>query len=149
MYCKIRMPDLVQPSHFTDDSCISCLLVQCYCCYTVSKCKCSQIKALENPLMYKRCSHSVVVYISTFLAFKPITGYIHFSTSTSYSHFFHNGLRSLSAILPCQFVCVYICKRRWFNPCVGKIPWKRTWQPPPIFLPGESHGLGSLAGYSP
>ena len=32
---------------------------------------------------------------------------------------------------------------------VGKIPWKRAWQPTPVFLPGESHGERSLAGYSP
>ena len=25
-----------------------------------------------------------------------------------------------------------------FNPWVGKIPWRRTWQPTPVFLPGES-----------
>jgi len=31
-------------------------------------------------------------------------------------------------------------------PWVGKIPWKRAWQPTPIFLPGESHGQRSLAG---
>ena len=36
-----------------------------------------------------------------------------------------------------------------FNPRVGKIPWRRTWQPTPVFLPGESHGQRSLAGYSP
>ena len=41
------------------------------------------------------------------------------------------------------------CKRRGFDPWVGKIPWKRTWQPTPVFLPGESHGQRSLAGYSP
>ena len=44
------------------------------------------------------------------------------------------------------------CKRHeWcsLNTCVGKIPWSRAWQPTPIFLPGESHGQGSLAGYSP
>ena len=34
-------------------------------------------------------------------------------------------------------------------PCVGKIPWKRKWQPTPVFLPGESHGQRSLAGYRP
>ena len=28
-------------------------------------------------------------------------------------------------------------------------PWRRAWQPTPIFLPGESHGQRSLAGYSP
>ena len=26
----------------------------------------------------------------------------------------------------------------WFNPWVGKIPWRRAWQPTPVFLPGES-----------
>ena len=32
---------------------------------------------------------------------------------------------------------------------VEKIPWRREWQPTPIFLPGEFHGQRSLAGYSP
>ena len=40
-------------------------------------------------------------------------------------------------------------KRYWCNPWVGKSPWWRKWQPMPIFLPGESHGQGSLTGYSP
>jgi len=31
----------------------------------------------------------------------------------------------------------------------GKIPWRREWQPTPVFLPGEFHGQRSLAGYSP
>ena len=32
---------------------------------------------------------------------------------------------------------------------IGKIPWGRTWQPTPGFLPGKSHGQRSLEGYSP
>ena len=36
-----------------------------------------------------------------------------------------------------------------FNPWVGKIPWRRKWQPTPVFLPGKSHGQRSLMGYSP
>ena len=40
-------------------------------------------------------------------------------------------------------------KRRRFDPWVGKIPWRRAWQPTPVFLPGASHGQRSLAGYSP
>ena len=40
-------------------------------------------------------------------------------------------------------------KRLGFNPWVGKIPWRRKWQPTPVCLPGESHGQRSLAGYSP
>ena len=41
------------------------------------------------------------------------------------------------------------CRRCGFDPWVGKIPWKRKWQLTPVFLPGESHGQRSLAGYSP
>ena len=42
------------------------------------------------------------------------------------------------------------CRRRGFYPWVEKIPWRRKWQPPPpIFLPGKSHGHRSLVGYSP
>ena len=40
-------------------------------------------------------------------------------------------------------------RRRRFTPWVGKIPWRRKWQPPPVFLPGKSPGQRSLAGYSP
>ena len=40
-------------------------------------------------------------------------------------------------------------KRRGFDPWVGKIPWRRAWQPTLVFLPGESHGQRSLVGYSP
>ena len=36
-----------------------------------------------------------------------------------------------------------------FNPWVGKIPWRRKWQPTPVFLPGDSHGQRSLVDYSP
>ena len=31
----------------------------------------------------------------------------------------------------------------------GKVPWRRAWQPTPVFVPGESHGQRSLVGYSP
>ena len=32
---------------------------------------------------------------------------------------------------------------------VGKIPWRRAWQPILVFLPGDFHGQRSLAGCSP
>ena len=41
------------------------------------------------------------------------------------------------------------CGRPGFDPWVGKIPWRRKWQPTPVFLPGESHGRRSFVGYSP
>ena len=39
--------------------------------------------------------------------------------------------------------------RHWFDLWVGKIPWMRTWQPTPVFSPGEFHCQASLAGYNP
>ena len=35
------------------------------------------------------------------------------------------------------------------QPLGGKIPWRRTCQPIPVFLPEESHEERSLVGYSP
>ena len=49
---------------------------------------------------------------------------------------------------PCQYRRRRRRKRRGFEPWVGKIPWRRAWQPTPVFLPGESHGQRSLAGCS-
>ena len=40
-------------------------------------------------------------------------------------------------------------RRQGFEPWVGKIPWRRKWQPTPVFLLGKSHGQRSLVGYSP
>ena len=37
----------------------------------------------------------------------------------------------------------------WFDPWVGKSPWRREQLPTLVFLPGEFHGQRSLAGYSP
>ena len=41
------------------------------------------------------------------------------------------------------------CRRHGFDPWIRKIPWRREWQPTPVFLPGEPHGQRSLEGYSP
>ena len=45
-------------------------------------------------------------------------------------------------------VCLQ-CRRPGFDPWVGKILWRRKWQPTPVLLSGKLHGLGSLVGYSP
>ena len=57
---------------------------------------------------------------------------------------FQGGASGKEAVCQCRR-----CKRCGFHPWVGKIPWRRAWQPTPVFLPGESHGQRSLAGYSP
>ena len=48
---------------------------------------------------------------------------------------------------------ISICQQRihkicGFSPWIRKIPWKRTWQPISVFLPGASHGQRILSGYS-
>ena len=44
-----------------------------------------------------------------------------------------------------EFTCHCSSLRRHrFNPWVGKIPWRRKWQPTPVFLPGENSGFPPL-----
>ena len=40
------------------------------------------------------------------------------------------------------------CRRCGFSSWAGKIPWRREWQPTPVFLPRKFHGQRSLTGYS-
>ena len=62
----------------------------------------------------------------------------------------HELIIYLGASLVAQSVKNHLQGRRCgFNPRVRKISWRRAWRPIPGFLPGESHGLRSLAGYKP
>ena len=47
-------------------------------------------------------------------------------------------------------VKVFTCQRRrcGFDSWVGKIPWRRNWQPIPVFFPGELHGWRTLPDYT-
>ena len=59
---------------------------------------------------------------------------------------------SLTALAACgsDSKKIYLqCRKPGFNPWVGKISWRREWQPTPVFLPGEFHGQRSLAGFGP
>ena len=40
------------------------------------------------------------------------------------------------------------CGRLGSYPWVGKIPWRREWQPTSVFMPGEFHGQRSLVGFA-
>ena len=40
-------------------------------------------------------------------------------------------------------------RRCMFHLWMGKVPWRREWQPTPVFLPEKSHGQSNLVGYSP
>ena len=49
-----------------------------------------------------------------------------------------------------ESTCQYrIYRKLRFSPQVGKISWRRKWQPTPVFLPEKSYGQRSLVGYSP
>ena len=62
---------------------------------------------------------------------------------------FVRGSQSIWRALPLSLMPQMVKNLPRFNPWVGKIPWRRKWQPTPVFLPGKSHGQKSLAGYSP
>ena len=57
-------------------------------------------------------------------------------------------LVSLVARVVKNLLCLQ-CRRPRFDPRVRKIPWRRKWQPTPVFLPRESHGQKNLGGYRP
>ena len=64
--------------------------------------------------------------------------------------FFYCSLFLFWASLVVQRLSVCLqCGRPGFDPWVGKIPWRRKWQPTLVLLPGESHGGRNLVGYSP
>ena len=74
--------------------------------------------------------------------------------STSYPNC--NKSKGSRWIGPCpgaqQYTVHLQCRRHrrpGFHPRVRKSPWRRAWQPTPVFLPGQSYGQRSLAGYSP
>ena len=59
-------------------------------------------------------------------------------------HHFPGGSSGKEPTCPCRRP-----KRHRFYPWMGKTPWRRKWQPTPVFLPGEPHGQRSLADCSP
>ena len=94
---------------------------------------------------------------------KELGGFFEVSLVFNYMrHFFKDFHRT--CFIPITILCwrdsgglsnkesAYQCRRhrrRGFNPWIGKIPWRRKWQPISVFSPGESQGQRSLSGYSP
>ena len=55
-----------------------------------------------------------------------------------------------ASLMAQRLKCLPAMQETWVrSPGSGRFPWRRKWQPTPIFLPGESHGRRSLVGYSP
>ena len=59
------------------------------------------------------------------------------------------NLKSIPSLYFKRFYTSSRCKRCRFDPWVGRIPRRRAWQSPPVFLTGGSHGQRSLEGYRP
>ena len=98
-----------------------------------------------------KCFHSCIIFGKLF---KPFAFLEIFCVFFSNYWFIYIWIRCIWDFLgdtsSKEFACQ--CRRHkshGFAPCVRKIPWRRKWQPTPVFLPGKSHGQRSLAGYSP
>ena len=62
----------------------------------------------------------------------------------------YQGVLLQVRVMVAQWQRVCLPSRRCrVSPWVGKIPWRRKWQPTPVFLPGKFYGQKSLVGYSP
>ena len=72
----------------------------------------------------------------------PFKGYTHIKDRWNGREGFPDG--SYGKESTCNVDC-----RPEFNPWVGKIPWRRVWQPTSVFLPGESPWTEDLASCSP
>ena len=74
---------------------------------------------------------------------------MHFLASDFRAEEFPGGVSSKESTCPCRR-----CKRHGFSPWVGKILWRRAWQPTPVFLFGEipwtekPGGLSSIGSQS-
>ena len=58
----------------------------------------------------------------------------------------NEGLWSLNFIN--LAACLPAVQETRFDPWVGKILWRRKWQPTPVLLPGKSHGQRNVVVYS-
>ena len=71
-----------------------------------------------------------------------------FPLTTVYWFSYSSGVTRRFAYSSDGGVCLQ-CGTTGFDPWVRKIPWRRKWQPTPVFLSGKSHERRSLAGYGP
>ena len=114
------------------------------------------IRIWKGYLLSISLTYSSVMFIQPFVVFKPLAYLLSLSYqlwltgSISYDYWWKGGQAWCWHFGWWSFSIIRLqCGRPGFNPWVGKIPWRRKWQPTPVFLPGESHGQRSLAGYIP
>ena len=103
---------------------------------------------LARPYCSVRHSEVDILFLLTFLqvcalGITPSVNWSVFPQILSHLHFL-GGTSSKESTCRCRRH-----RRCESNSWVGKTPWRVKWQPTPVFLPGESHGQRSLAGYNP
>ena len=63
--------------------------------------------------------------------------------------YYHSHIITRASLVAQMVTNLIIMWETWSSPWVGKILWRREWQPTPVFLPGDLHGQRSLEGYNP
>ena len=70
--------------------------------------------------------------------------------SSLYNHHYHHHYYLYILIITILLIPSFSSSLLWnFLRLIHQIPWRRKWQPTPVFMPGKSRGLRSLVGYSP
>ena len=100
---------------------------------------------------YTESSSFAISGLNAPLTPKQVGGSAPHTSMYSYAHMYthmhvHKGFHGSSGGK--ESACLQ-WRRPRFDPWARKIPWRRDWQPTPVFLPGESHGQRNLEGYSP
>ena len=120
----------------------------------VYMCRCYSLNS-SHPLLPPLCPHAHSLHLCLFSC--PANRFIstvflegNWLLPLGYLFPIHLAFLSRISCIP-VFFCVQLVFFFffWFSPQVGKIPWRREWQPTPVFLSGDSHGQRCLAGYSP
>ena len=129
-----------------------CLLkLECYAIRPTSKCSVHKSSKMTNNkllllLSFKICPSCLEVFV--FKWSRTLSNRVHLNMEWAC----RKGLGYIShrASLVPQTVRIHLqCRRLRCNPWVRKIPWRREWQPAPVFLLVQPHGQRDLVGHSP
>ena len=93
------------------------------------------------------CEGSVVDFLFYFIFFFSFKAISNSFTEIQCGDFKHGPYHMPRWLSSKESACQCRRLRKWgFDPWVGKMPWRRKWQPTPVFLPGKSHRQRSLVG---
>ena len=84
-------------------------------------------------------------------SFVDLQSCVNFSYMCTHTHTLFHIYTYTYMGLPCGSVVTHWpgTQETWIPSLDREDPWRRAWQPTPVFLPGKSHGQKSLADYGP